>query len=127
MKPTCQNILFLLLVTAVVFTGCGYGKNNVNIAVTDTDRWYEFSAHFSEDKTARVQRYINKSVGPDAIFTPANSQFDNDAVLADSTRFHLQSSAGNLAIRLNKQENSGASYKRVQRMCEGIREIIAGK
>jgi len=56
-----------------------------------------------------------------------NSRADASITLDDKTTFYIRSKPGNLEIKLNKQENSAASYKKIKKMCEGIKSIVEEK
>jgi hypothetical protein len=55
-----------------------------------------------------------------------NDYVDASTSLPDNTRFYISESPGRLKIRLNKTQNSTASYFRIKKMCEGVKQLLAG-
>ena len=117
----CGLSVLLLFITAV---SCN-NRDNLNVAVKDSDNVYLFTAHYNPTKTDRVQRLINNEI------SPTHLKEDNDwnisATLDDRTTFQVISEPGDLEIQLNKNENSKRSFRRVQRMCEEIKKVIVEK
>ena len=102
-------------------------NHNISISVKEDDDNYQFTAYYDAVNTRRVQKYINKSIEPNGLFTSEDDYFDVTTSLADNTKFYIKESPGRLKIALNKRGNSTASYLRIKKMCEGIKLLLAGK
>lgn len=99
----------------------------VDISINDTNDSYTLTARYDRNETARVERYINQCISPDQMGTSENDYIDANTRLNDNTRFYIKESPGRLKIELDKQANSGASYRRIKQMCEGVKTLLAGK
>jgi hypothetical protein len=121
------------LVSLSIFLLCAKMANNtgnISITVNDTDDNYKFTASFDPNATPRVLQYINKSIGPSGssdYFDVATSKIDITTRLNDHTEFYIKGSPGELKVVLDKRINSHASFLRIKRMCEGIKDLLAGK
>jgi hypothetical protein len=100
-------------------------SNNLTISVTDSDDAYEFYAKFDKQKTQRVQDFINTKIAPSSSVT--GDDIDITTTLNDKTQFKLEEYPGKVRIKLDKDENSKASYQRVKAMCEGLKQVIEAK
>jgi hypothetical protein len=74
-----------------------------------------------------VEGYINKCISPDQMGSSVNDYIDANTTLNDNTMFYIKESPGKLKIKLDKTENSTASYYRIKKMCDGVTSLIAGK
>ena len=102
--------------------------HNTSISVHETHHSYQFSASYDKNSTRKVQQYINRSTEPNGLFdSDEDYYFTANTSLEDGTKFYIKESPGKLEIKFDKQENSGASYNRIKKMCEGIKTILAGK
>jgi hypothetical protein len=110
------GVLFLSVLLA-----CS-GEGNRKISVTDSDDTYEFFAKFDRHQTRRVQDFINTKIAPGSSIT--GDHVDISTTLDDKTRFKLEASPGRIRIKLDKEDNSAASYHRIKTMCEGIKKVI---
>lgn len=106
-----------------VLLACSDG-DNLKISVTDSDDTYEFLAKFEDEKTKRIQDFINSQVAPSSF---SGDHVDITTTLDDKTTFKLEERAGRVRIELDKEANSDASYQRIKKMCEGIKEVLAEK
>lgn len=109
---------FLLL---IALGACSDGHDE-KISVTDSDDTYEFYAKYDKKKSQRVQDYINAKMAPGGKVTGDN--VDITATLDDQTRFELEEYPGKVRIKLDKEDNTEASFRRIKAMCEGIKEVI---
>jgi hypothetical protein len=101
-------------------------NHNISITVSEQRDTYEFSAHYDRANTTRVQAYINDCIKPDQMGNSENDYIDANTALPDNTRFYIKESPGRLKIRLDKTQNSTASYYRIKKMCEGVKQLLAG-
>jgi hypothetical protein len=127
-----KNNLFLPVFAAFYLSlcfSCSHFHNNhyTNISISESAVSFRLSAYFNENKTRKVQRYINRCVEPNGLFSNENGVFDANTILDDKTKFYIKSRPGELLIKLNKRENSDDSYIRIKKMCEGIKGVIEDK
>ena len=101
--------------------------HGINISVTENFDSYQFSANYNPDNTARVQSYINNCISPNNLFQSENDYMDINTTLSDRTKFYIKESPGRLKIKLDKPGNTFNSYMRIKKMCEGIKNVLAGK
>ena len=115
---------YLVIFALSSFLACSNG-NDLTISVTDSDDEYEFYAKFDEQKTQRVQDFINTKIAPGSSIT--GDHVDITTTLDDKTQFKLEEYPGKVRIKLDKDENSTASYQRVKAICEGLKQVIEAK
>jgi hypothetical protein len=111
----------------LVYSKLDLNRDNTSITITENDDTYTFSASFNKSNTGTVERYINTSIKPNSLAGSENDYFDASTSLIDKTTFHIKESPGKLEIKLDKRKNSNASYFRIRKMCDGIKELLAGK
>ncbi len=125
-KSTLQT--FAVIVLMCVLFSCSrhrrYHSGNLDVSITDSYQTYKLQAYYDEDKTAMVQRYINRQMEPNGLFESTDDYFDVTTELKDRTRFYIKASPGRLIIKINKRENSYQSYARVKNICEGVAGIL---
>ena len=119
------------LPTTTVFIACFFlfscshhGYRGLNVGVSESRDSYKLHAEFNEDKTGKVQGYINRQIAPNVLFASTEEYFDANTELGDRTLFYIKSSPGRLLIKLDKRKNTRASYERIKNMCEGIVAIL---
>lgn len=121
--------LSLLLIFALAFllvlASCRHSNHNIKIAVKNSEDLYQFSASYNEKKTGKIENLINEKIAPTRLEWSGDDDIDVTTILEDKTRFHLESSPGELKIKLDKTQNSRDSYLRIKEMCEEIKDIIA--
>lgn len=129
MKTSFYITAFCILSLSIflVWTKFEINNHDISISVHEDDDSYKFSASYNNSNTSRVQQYINNSIAPNGLFGSKNDDFDVTTTLADRTRFYIMEEPGRLKIELNKRKNSMASYLRIKKMCEGIKDVLAGK
>ncbi|SEJ01671.1 hypothetical protein SAMN04487995_3047 [Dyadobacter koreensis] len=123
MKHVFQFLLFLCLITT--FAASCTNHNDLKVAVKDSDDQFRFTAQYNPSKTERVQKLINKEIYPTRF--EENKDWNISTILDDKTNFKIISAPGDLEIQLDKDENSRSSYRRIRRMCEEIKKVIAEK
>lgn len=122
-----KRILFSTLIGALLLSislSC-FNSDDVKISVKDSDDTFEFYAKFDKSKTRKIQDFINKEIAPSSLVT--DKDLDVTTTLDDKTQFEIKESPGKVQIKLDKEDNSVASYKRIKKMCEGIKGIISEK
>lgn len=109
-------------------------NNDISISISNTDDTYQFNASFNKGNTIKVLRYINKALQSggslkrdNAYFDESTSSIDGTTTLADKSTFYIKESPGSLKIEFDKRKNSGASLIRIKNMCDGIKNVLAGK
>ena len=81
------------------------------------------TAKFNPDKTAAVERWLDKELaGGDRSFT--NTEIDGNITLDNQATFYIKKSPGFLNIKLDKEKNSDAMYQTIRSVCEGINEVV---
>jgi hypothetical protein len=101
--------------------------HSISVSVTEDQDTYAFSANYDRANTGRVEGYINSEISPNQMGNSANDYIDATTSLPDKTRFYIKESPGKLKIKLDKMINSTASYYRIKKMCEGIKQVLAGR
>jgi len=114
-------LAFLGLISMGTLLSCGE-PNDVRISVLDSDDKYEFFAKFDVKKTRDIQNFINSQIAPRKF--AVGQDVAVTTTLSDNTEFELMESKGKVRIRLDKEKNSVASYKRIKKICEGIKKEI---
>ncbi|BAU55574.1 hypothetical protein [Mucilaginibacter gotjawali] len=102
-------------------------NHNISITVSEETDTYEFSARYDRLNTRQVQAYINECIKPNQMGNSENDYVDATTTLPDNTRFYIKESPGRVKIRLDKTQNSPASCFRIKKMCEGLKQLLAGK
>ena len=110
-------------------TSCSHFHRNANTtsSISEENNVYKMTANFDANKTKGIQDYIGQCLDGHSHISFLNSRADASITLDDKTTFYIRSKPGNLEIKLNKQENSAASYKKIKKMCEGIKSIVEEK
>ena len=129
MKASVLFATFSIIALSVFLFWARFNVYDHDIAITVNDDRdsYTFTAHYDRNETGRVQRFINGNISPDQMGTSENDYVDATTRLNDNTRFYIKESPGRLKIRLDKTTNSTASYYRIRKICEGVKELLAGK
>ncbi|HWZ14077.1 MAG TPA: hypothetical protein VNW95_02480 [Mucilaginibacter sp.] len=132
MKTSFYLTAFCLVSLSIFLLYAKMGNNTGSIAITasDTDNTYKFTASFDPNATPRVLYYINKSIEPTGsgdYFNVTSKRIDVTTRLNDQTEFYIKESPGELKVVLDKRKNSQTSALRIKRMCEGIKNLLAGK
>jgi hypothetical protein len=119
-KPT---IFFCALSICIAINSCGFPGGSISIKHSEYDHYYEMTAKFNPDRTAAVERWLDKELASgDLSF--ANTQIDGDITLDDKSVFYIKKSPGFLNIKLDKEKNSDAIYRKIRSVCEGIKDVV---
>ena len=120
-----QTLLFYLLML-VGFSSCRWHHHGyTDISYNESGHYYSMKAYFNKNKTRKVENYMDERIGDRSKFSFVSTRIDGQIALDDRTTFYIKKYPGQIKIRLNKYENSEASYERVREMCEGIKEILS--
>jgi hypothetical protein len=116
----------ILITALLMFTlsSC-WNSHDIHVKVKDNDDAYQFSARFNRSKSPQVERVINRFIAPTHV--KSDNGLDFTTILDDRTALDIESSPGEVMIHMEKTGQNQASYLRVKRMCEAIKEAIAEK
>jgi len=116
-------IFFCALSLCIAPISCGFPGGSISIKHSEYDHYYEMTAKFNPDRTAAVERWLDKELASaDVSFT--NTQIDGDITLDDKSVFYIKKSPGFLNIKLDKEKNSDAVYQKIRSVCEGIQDVV---
>lgn len=115
--------LAILLSIIIVLISCGFPDGSINIKHSEYDHYYEITAKFNPDRTAAVERWLNKELAIGDI-SFAKTGIDGNITLDNQTTFYMKKSPGFLNIKLDKKKNSYESFKKIRTVCEGINEVV---
>ena len=115
--------VFCVLVTCATIVSCGFPGGSISIKQSEHSRYFEMTAKFNPDKTAAVERLLDKELSRgDMSF--ANTQMDGNITLDDKSVFYIKKSPGFLHIKLDKDINSDEIYYRIKSVCEEIKDVV---
>jgi hypothetical protein len=116
-------IVFCALSLCIALISCGFPGGSVSIKHSQYSHYYEMTAKFNPDRTAAVERWLDKELATgDMSF--ANIEIDGNITLDNQATFYIKKSPGYLNIKLDKEKNSAAVYQQVRAVCEGINEVV---
>ena len=116
-------IFFFALSICIAIISCGFPDGSISIKHSEYDHYYEMTAKFNPDRTTAVERWLDKELpAGDVSFT--NTQIDGDITLDDKSVFYIKKSPGFLNIKLDKEKNSDAVYRKIRSVCEGINDVV---
>ena len=129
MKTSFYLTTFCIVCLSIFLVWTKFEANNrgIAISVNESEDIYKFSASYYSGDTKRVRAYINHCVQPGNLIPTGNDYMDITTSLPDNTKFYIKESPGKLRIELDKTRNSLNSYMRIKNMCEGIKNLLAGK
>lgn len=117
-----------LVFCAGIFSACSIpADHDIRITVQDNPDAYRFVARFNPNDAPGVQYFVEERLGQNGFVTGKEKDLDATLLLNDGTDMYVRSSPGLLKIRLNRHDNSEASYRAVKQLCEGVKNILAGK
>jgi len=80
------------------------------------------TAKFNPDRTAAVERWLDKELATSDV-SFANTEIDGNITRDKSSTFYIKKSPGFLNIKLDKEKNSDAIYRKIRSVCEGINDV----
>lgn len=101
--------------------------HDTTISVSENRHNYSFRAVYDARESDKVQQYLNQCISPVQLGNSGGEYVNVNTTLADHTHFYVRESPGKLEIKLDKRLNTSASYQRIRAMCEGVKQILAGK
>jgi hypothetical protein len=117
-----KKIAFVLSVS-IVIVSCSFSNGSINIKHSEYDHYYEMTAKFNPDKTAAVEKWLDKEF-PGGNMSFANPEIDGSITLQNKAIFYMKKSPGFLNIKLDKEKNSIAIYQKIRFVCEEINEVV---
>jgi len=116
-------IFFCALLLCITNISCGFPDGSISIKHSEYDHYYEMTAKFNPDRTAAVERWLDKELpAGDVSFT--NTEIDGNITLDNEATFYMKKSPGFLNIKLDKEKNSDAIYRKIRTACEGINDVV---
>lgn len=121
-----KRIFLVLVVCMLVVTGFFafflhrmIVHHNTSISIRESDDSYEFYASYTNNKTRQVQKYLDDKLNTNKMFR--HGRIDALVTLTDNTSIYIRNTPGRLLIKLDKNENTFASYARIKRVGEELR------
>lgn len=106
-------------------SSCFHHGHDISISVSDDEDEYEMEADYRRSQSHAVQVYLNNHLLENGNVHIRNGFIDDEVTLDDKTTFYINTHPGELSIRINKNENSEESCKRVREVCEELKQILA--
>lgn len=117
-----------LVFCAGIFSACNIpADHDIRISVHDNPDAYGFVARYNPNDAPDVQYFVEKRLEQNGFATGNEKNIETTVLLNDGTDMYIRSSPGLLKIRLNRHDNSEASYREVKQICEGVKNMLAGK
>jgi hypothetical protein len=117
-----------MLFCAGIFTACNFTSgHDTRISIHDNPDTYRFSARYDPKNAAGVENFVEQKLAQNGLTIGNENNFDANVLLNDGTGMYIHLSPGSLKINLNRHDNSTASYLEVKQICEGVKNILAGK
>ena len=113
----------ILLFVALSIISCRFPDGSISIKHSQYDHYYEMTAEFNPDRTARVDSYLDKELAAGKT-TFVNTEMDAELTLDDKTTFYIEKSPGYLNIKFDKEKNSEEAFKKLKAVLEGIGEVV---
>lgn len=117
-----KNIIYSI---AILFTTLGYGCHNsggyLSISASDTNSDFKFEAKYAEDKTVKLEKYLDSALNNEL---PLDQNIDLFVNLNGSDKFNLKAKKGWLVIDFDKRNSSLAGYMKVKKLTEGIKQKL---
>jgi hypothetical protein len=116
-------IFFFALSICIAIISCGFPDGSISIKHSEYDHYYEMIAKFNPDRTVAVERWLDKELPTgDVSFT--NTEIDGNITVDNQATFYMKKSPGFLNIKLDKEKNSDAIYRKIRSVCEGINDVV---
>jgi len=116
-------IFFYALLLCITIISCGFPDGSISIKHSEYDHYYEMTAKFNPDRTVAVEKWLDKELSTgDVSFS--DTRIDGNITLDNEATFYMKKSPGFLNIKLDKQKNSEAIYRKIRSVCEEINEVV---
>lgn len=120
-------LLTLVAIGLIVFAGFHYSnKNDISLKFSETETELSVSAKFPNEKTPDVQKYLTKELSDSKDLTFEDTNIDGEIGLNDGTFFYMKLAEGRLKIEMERKRNTSSAYKKMKKLCEGLKEVLTG-
>lgn len=123
MKKDLVSVVFGLIIIAGM-SSC-FHRHNISITMSDDEDEYEMEALYKRSQTHAVQVYLDEHLISNSLVSFKNQPVDEEVTLDDNTTFYINSSPGELNIKINKRNNSEESCEKLKQVCEDLKDILA--
>ncbi|RFS15643.1 hypothetical protein [Emticicia sp. C21] len=117
------NLVLITVLSVAFFSSCRH-RGDISISHNESNDLYKFVAHFPEDRTKEVQRYLDDKLENGGDFSFVNSKIDGTIALDNKMNFYIKMYPGNLKIEMNKSKNSYENYARMRKIGEDMGKIL---
>lgn len=125
-----KRIFLVIMVCALFVTGIFVfvlykmsDHNGISIRINESDNTYQFYASYGKNKTRQLQKYLDGQLNTNKMLE--DSKMDSYITLKDNTVLYIKTTPGKLLIKLDKNENTDASYARIKRIGEQVKMNLA--
>ncbi|QIL38884.1 hypothetical protein G7074_06070 [Pedobacter sp. HDW13] len=112
--------LIAILFAALTF-GCRNSGGHLSLSTTDNDTNFKFEAKYAENKTAKLEKYLDSALDNEL---PLDQHIDLFVNLNGSDKFNLKAQKGSLSISFDKRNSSLAGYMQIKKLTEGIKKKL---
>jgi len=125
-----KRICIVIMVCTLLFTGIFIfvlykmsDHNGISIRINESDNTYQFYASFGKNKTRQLQKFLDNRLKTNKMLE--NAKMDSYITLTDNTILYIKTTPGKLLIKLDKNENTDASYARIKKIGEQVKMNLA--
>ena len=125
-----KTAAFLMTFCLVIIMAClpyltkKISGNDISITVSESDDWYKLTADYPEEKTRKVQSCMDEYLEPSGM-SFVDARIDGDIALDNKANFYINTSPGTLKIKKEKKKNSTASYRRMKKLGNELKNLLA--
>ncbi|SHF93839.1 hypothetical protein [Flavisolibacter ginsengisoli] len=119
-RVSIQLCLFL----SMAISACSHHRHETSFTVKESHHSYYLETNFNEDLTHDVERYLNDKIGQSDPSILIDGSGDRRITLSDHSSFHLVTDPGYVELKLDKDQNSKASYQRIRSICQGLKAVV---
>jgi len=113
----------LVIFFASLCYGC-HGGGHLSLKTSDTNSSFKFEASFTEDKTSKLEKYLDSALNNEL---PLDQNIDLFVNLNGRDKFNLKAKKGWLQIDFDKKNSSLDGYLKLKRITEGIQRKLTEK
>ncbi|MDQ1140180.1 hypothetical protein [Pedobacter agri] len=114
----------MVIFLASLSYGCKNGHNNLSLNTIDTKTEYKFIAEYDEDKTDKLEKYLDSALNNEL---PLDQNIDLFVNLNGTEKFNLKAQNSKLEILFDKRNSSLAGYMKVKKLAQGIQKKLMEK
>ncbi|RZK18466.1 MAG: hypothetical protein EOO86_10115 [Pedobacter sp.] len=120
-----KKIIYAIMISLASFGySCKNGHNNLSLNTIDTNTDFKFIAKYDEDKTGKLEKYLDSALNNQF---PLDENIDLFVNLSGKDKFNLKAKKGILEIDFDKRNSSLESYIKVKKMAKGIQKQLMEK